>query len=83
VPLTAYFANLEQKDVFYKSEGSFLKFIVTPLYELANMFEKGGLQEIFNILQSNQKYYEDKLQDLTRKIIEENPKNDNTHADDE
>jgi len=61
IPLTPYFANLDSNEVFYKSEASFLKFIVTPLYELANMFEQGQLGDIFNILQSNQKHYEDKL----------------------
>lgn len=38
LPLTPYFANLDNNEVFYKSEFSFLTFIVSPLYKFANIF---------------------------------------------
>jgi len=73
LPLTKHFQDLQISKVFFKSESGYMRFIVLPLFELADEYCDGMLTKVVNHAKENQCFYEESYKaELQREEIGKN-----------
>ena len=61
LPVTPYFKDLDDTEVYYKNELGFMKFVILPLWKCANDFQSNSIDFIVEQTNKNIKIMEEKL----------------------
>lgn len=75
IPESAHFKNLGDPQGYLSSEIGFIDFILSPLYEVANAFSQGLLEEIMTNIKTTRGTYEKRLNELKAEAAKAQPSN--------
>ena len=59
IPISPHLKDLHIDKVYFKSESGFLRFIILPLFEAANEYSEGDLDDLVGHVKNNMSFFED------------------------
>ena len=66
LPVSAHFSKLKNRRGFLESEIGFIDFILAPLFEVANTFSEGQIENIMEKIRHTRSVYEQELQEIKK-----------------